>query len=319
MRQINNKYFFIIRMVVSFILVFVLFRFVPYKELAQIFIDSQKLYILLGFLAVFCGILMAVVRWRFLLSALGVIISFKEAFLAYLSGFFFNLFFPSFVAGDIFRGLSVSYRHGHPGKIASTVLMDRFAGFTALVVFASFSFFLGLRTILSVQFIYFLILIILIFISVFLLIFSKRIFLFLVRILKEGSYLSQRLISFHDRLRFFKKNPQLFLKVLLFSLSLQLLTVFVYFLNSKAFGIELPFTYFLIIVPVVMVVAILPITIAGAGTRDIAAVYFFSLVGIERSVALGLSLLNLTAIFILGIIGGILYLVVYHRFLQKRT
>ncbi|MAQ73793.1 MAG: hypothetical protein CMG22_00930, partial [Candidatus Marinimicrobia bacterium] len=118
---------------------------------------------------------MAIVRWRLLLSALGVIISFKEAFLAYLSGFFFNLFFPSFVAGDIFRGVSVSYRHGHPGKIASTVLMDRFAGFTALVVFASFSFFLGLRTILSFQFIYFLILIILIFISVFLLIFSKTV------------------------------------------------------------------------------------------------------------------------------------------------
>jgi uncharacterized membrane protein YbhN (UPF0104 family) len=90
-----------------------------------------------------------------------------------------------------------------------------------------------------------------------------------------------------------------------------------FFVTSKAFGLDLGIIYFLILVPIIMMIALIPITIAGAGTREAAAVYFFSLVGINKSIGLGMSLLNLAFTIFIGLLGGIFYVTIYHRRLQS--
>ena len=89
-------------------------------------------------------------------------------------------------------------------------------------------------------------------------------------------------------------------------------------MGAKAFYVEANLIHFFILVPIIMVIALIPITIAGAGTRDASAVYFFSLIGIGKSIGLGVSLLNLLSMVIASIAGGILYITVYHRYFQSR-
>ena len=311
------KILFLFRLLATVAILFALFKFIPYEKLVSVYNDSNKSYLALGFLILFLCQIIAIFRWRFLLSSLGINISVREASYSYLCGLFLNLFFPSFVAGDVFRSFCISHRYGDTGKVASSVLMDRFSGGIALTLIAFFAFIFG-RKIIPCEGVGFA-LSILCAIAVFssLVIFSKSFFRFLIRIFKKKPRLEEKLISFHDKLYFFKNNPKVFVKSFLFSLPIHLLASIAFFVISKAFGVDLSIIYFFTVVPIVTAIALVPITIAGAGTREASLVYFFSLVGIEKSVGMGISLANLVFIIFMGIIGGIFYVSVYHRWLQS--
>jgi len=244
-------------------------------------------------------------------------------FYAFFSGLFFNLFFPSYVAGDVFRGVSIAQRYGDRKKVASSVLMDRYSGASALVLMVVISVYVaGLlgRNLLQDGSVYIAVSILaslMAFSS--LIIFSKPFFSLFTTLLKPESKLRIKVESFHDQLLIFKNKPSILLKSLFFSFPTQLLTAIGFFLASRAFSLDLSVLYFLILVPIVMGISLVPITIAGAGTREAAAVYFFSLIGIDKSIGLGMSLLNFLFMVSTGILGGIIYVSIYHRRLQPDT
>jgi len=306
------------KLFVSFAILFVLFKLVPYRELIEVYKKSQKLYIYLSFLLFILTFVISIFRWRFLLHSLGVKVATKDAFSSTFSGLFFNLIFPSFVAGDIFRGFSISAHHGQAKKVASSVLMDRFSGSIALVLVAFFSYLIGRNIFREKEVTLSLALLCLALGIASCIIFSKSTFSFLLKVLGNNNSLKNKLIDFHDHLYFFRKNPSVFLKSMYFSLPIQLLTPLVFYVGSKAFGLHVSMLYFFILVPIIMMIALIPITIAGAGTREAAAVYFFSLINIDKTIGLGLSLLNLAFTIFIGLLGGLFYVTVYHRRLQSR-
>ncbi|MFH1902224.1 MAG: lysylphosphatidylglycerol synthase transmembrane domain-containing protein [Candidatus Omnitrophota bacterium] len=316
----SRRNFLVFRLVATFALFFALFKFIPYDKLIEIYGSSKKIYILFAFLVFFLCTFLGAIRWRFLLISLGLRISLREVLYSYFSGLFFNFFCPSFVAGDVFRGVGISKRHGEAKKVAASILMDRLSGAFALVLVAIFSFIVGKGLFHTNHVFFSLILLCVIVGFTFLLIFSKTFFRFSIGILKKSSSLRGKLVSFHDQLYFFKNNSKVFIKnILFFSLPIQILVPFSFFLCSKAFGVETGIISFLILVPIITAIALIPLTIAGAGTREAASVYFFSLVGIEKSIGLGISLLNFAFLIFIGILGGILYVSVYHRWLQSRS
>jgi len=317
---VKKKFFLIFRIVVTFAIFFALFKFIPYDKLVEVYKESNKIYLALGLLIFFSTQLILVARWKFILASLGMVVTFGEAFLSFFSGLFFNLFFPSFVAGDIFRGFSISYRYGDVKKVASSILMDRFSGAIALASVSLIAFILGGAILRAKEVVLALSILCAIIGICSLIIFSKSLFLFLIKIVKKRpGGLRKKLVSFHDQLYFFRKKPSIFFKSLLFSFPIQILTPFGFFVVSKAFGVEVGFVNFLILVPIIMAIAMVPITIAGAGTREVSAVYFFSLIGIEKSIGFGISLLNLVFFIAIGIIGGILYVSLHHRRFQSRS
>lgn len=316
----NKKVVLILKIIISIGLFFVITRLVPYNKLIESYTNSKKIYIFWGFSAFFLCLILGGVRWWFLLLALNIRVSFKEMMLAFFSSYSFNLIFPSFVAGDIFRGFTISSRYGELKKVASSVLMDRFSGSVGLALIVLFSLIIGKRYIFSHrQVLYSLAVYCFIIAIVFFYIFSRRVFMFSLGILRRDSPLKEKAISFHNQLYFFRRNPGVFMQSLLFSVIVQLLTVFSFFMTSKAFVLNTAFIYFLILVPIISVATIIPVTIAGVGTREAAAVYFFSLVGIEKSIGLSISLLNLAFYIIVGILGGIVYVSIYHRWLQPSS
>jgi len=315
---VKKKISLIIKLFISVAILFVLFKLVPYRELIEVYKKSQKFYIYLSFLVFIVTLIISIFRWRFILHSLGVKASAKDVFSSTFSGLFFNLIFPSFVAGDIFRGFSISTHHGEAKKVASSVLMDRFSGSIALVLVAFFSYMFGRKIFREKEVAVSLGLLCAVIGIVSCIIFSKRVFSFLVKILGNNP-LKDKLIDFHEHLYFFRKNPAVFFKSMYFSLPIQLLTPLMFYVGSKAFGLHVSMLYFFILVPIIMMIALIPITIAGAGTREAASIYFFSLIGIGKTVGLGLSLLNLAFTVFTGLLGGLFYVTVYHRRLQSRS
>jgi uncharacterized protein (TIRG00374 family) len=309
----------ILKVFISLGMLFVLFKLVPYHELMETYKHSNKIYIFLGFIVFFLTFVISTIRWKYLLSALGVKVTLHDTFYSSFAGLFFNLIFPSFVAGDIFKGFTISNQHGETAKVASSVLMDRFSGSFGLMLVALVSYFAG-RSLFSQQSVFYSLLILCGLIGfASLLIFSKTFFSFFAAVFKKNSSFKNKIVSFHDQLYFFRKNPKVFLNSLLFSVPIQILSPISFFIVSKAFGLHVHLIYFLILIPIVMMIALVPITIAGAGLREGAVVYFFTLIGIAKQISLGISLLNLAFTIFVGLCGGIFYVTVYHRWLQSRA
>jgi uncharacterized protein (TIRG00374 family) len=298
---------------------FALFRLVPYSELVDIIKSSDKFLLLAGFILYGIGNVLGALRWRYLLGALDIHISRKEAVYSYFSGLFLNLFFPSFIAGDIFRGASLSNRYGELKKVASSVIMDRFSGMSALIFIACFSLAAGGKVFWQARVLLPMGIITGLSLFVFLIIFSRKFFEFLIAVIKKESIFKRRVLNLHKQLYFLHTHPVVFSKSMLYSFGIQFLAIISFFINARAFGVAPSLVSFLILVPIITTIATIPITIAGAGTREAAAIYFFSLIGLSRSVALGIGILNLFAIVLLGVIGGIIYLTVYNNFPKIKT
>jgi hypothetical protein len=86
--------------------------------------------------------------------------------------------------------------------------------------------------------------------------------------------------------------------------------VLLVYTGSLALNQHINIIYFFIFVPIIILVALLPLSVGGIGVREGAYVYFFSQVGVSASEAFILSLL-LYVVMMIGIIlpGGIIYVV----------
>lgn len=75
------------------------------------------------------------------------------------------------------------------------------------------------------------------------------------------------------------------------------------FFVGKALGINLPFVYFLTILPIGTLVSLIPITINGLGTREATLISLFALFGVSAEKVFSMSILN---IVISGIVPAII-------------
>ncbi len=315
-----KKVFFFIRIFITLAIFFALFYFIPYQKLVEAYKDAHKNYLFFAFLIFWASLLIAIARWRLLLLAVEVKASFREIVYSYFCGLFLNLFFPSVVAGDFFRGFGLFSRHGKAKEVASTILIDRFSGGLALFFVATIGFFflgqpLKYKEILIALFVFFFIILFLT-----LLIFSRIFFNFFLKLFCRSPSVYSKILSLHSYFCFFKKKPAVLWKVLILSFFVQFLAPVAFFVSSRAFGLTLSFTVFLAVIPIIMILAFIPITIAGAGTREAATVYFFTTYyGVGESIGLGMSLVNLIYLVSAGLLGGVLYVAVYHRWLQSSS
>lgn len=317
----NKKIFFIFRIVITFAIIFALFKFIPYSKIVEIYKYSYKPYIVLSVCISLVCYFVGIARWKLLLNHLNINVTKKEIFFCYFSSLFFNLFFPSFIAGDVFRGASISYRYGDTKKVVSSIFMDRFSGGTTLtlmVLFAALlSVALGFNTGICKEVVISIAILCLIVGAMAFVVFNESFFLFLVKVFKKNKFITEKLISAHEQCGFFRENPYVFFKSLIYSALINVLGVSSVFIAAKAFGVNINLIYFFILVPLVIIVSSIPITIAGAGTREAASVYFFALAGIDKTIGLGVSLLSLITVVFVGIMGGLIYVGLYHRRLQS--
>jgi uncharacterized membrane protein YbhN (UPF0104 family) len=89
----------------------------------------------------------------------------------------------------------------------------------------------------------------------------------------------------------YRRQPWLMLWSLGIAVVFQLNRCLLSAVGAAALGSTLPFVYFVVIVPIVALVSLMPISVAALGVREVAYVYLFGLVGMPAETALALALL----------------------------
>jgi uncharacterized protein (TIRG00374 family) len=89
----------------------------------------------------------------------------------------------------------------------------------------------------------------------------------------------------------YRSRPGLMVAATLLALAFQLMRCLAPAVGAAALGAQLPLIFFVTLMPIVLLLALAPISIAGLGVQEAGVVYLFGLVGMPAEVALPLSLL----------------------------
>jgi uncharacterized membrane protein YbhN (UPF0104 family) len=243
-------------------------------------------------------------RWRWIVLICGATLSSRLALRFNLIATFFNQVLPSTVGGDAARIWLLARAGSGWTKATYSVLLDRFVGVLMLAVLVAAGLYwsfalignpvgrgvllaIGLGSLVG-----------------------GAAFLGLGRWqLLDGWSLTQRLAELAvlaRRILFSHRTSPL---IVLSSLLIHTMTAMIAWSLAHAVAARLGFAHAFLLVPPVMLIATVPISIAGWGVRESALVLAFSYAGLAESDGLIVSVLLGGVMFAVGIIGGIVWLV----------
>ncbi len=223
-------------------------------------------------------------------------------------GYFFNNFLPTSVGGDIVKAMCASRITRKPVKSVTSILMDRIFGLFTFILIPSVSLLFYLRQIgnpmVPITIYSFLAASIFFFVLLFNRDFARR-FQFVERILNFFK-IGQKVRQIYDGLHNFKHHKGVVAEAMLLSVIGQSVNIIVIYLMALALGADTSIIYFYLLVPMVHLLSMLP-SLNGLGIREGAYIYFLSpYLGRENAAAIGILWLGL--LFILSVIGGVIYL-----------
>ncbi len=265
--------------------------------------------LLAGAVAVFMvsGVLGAT-QWGVLLRFHGIVLEFSGTVARYFMGLFFNFILPGFVGGDVIRVYKTARASGRGTQSFSSTLADRVLGLLVLVLF-SLGAFLFLpqgpadKAIPAAVFMFSVL-------AGFFVIFAWRrlggllAFLF-GRFIPEG--FGEKISAVYCEMHDLTRSPSTLVRILLLSGLIQVTRIGVHFLCARAVGIDLSFAYFALFVPVMEIVASLPISFGGVGVREMMGVTLFSTLGIPKETVFSYTLLAYTAGFTGSLPGAVAF------------
>lgn len=255
--------------------------------------------------------LLGVYRWKILLRTQGIDIPFGRLFVVTMKALYFNMVLPTAMGGDVIRGYALYKNAENRSAGVASVLVDRMIGMTAMVGIALFSVLWGGRYLSETPFtlaifsfagLYFLGLALLATSML------KRMTGLVLRVLPLQS-LSEKIMSFYDVLFAYFAYKKTMGFALVLSLLLQAGVIFTYFFVAMLMHINVSLFHFFLFMPVVWIISMLPVSIGGLGLREGAFIFLFTKVGIPKEACFSLSILATAIAMVLGLLGGLFFLV----------
>ena len=295
---------------VSLIVFLVKTQFKDIRSALEIIKSVNKPLLILSLSTHIFGIWITAVRWNTLLGTQKVKLGTTTLTLTVLIGFFFNNFLPTSIGGDVFRTYDAAKKANIPIETsASIIIVERFSGVISASTYAIIALFLGFTAIGNRSFIIPVIIFFIICIIIAFLILNPSILQLnkLINKIKFLKKVKEKLANIYFTFLSFKKFKWVLVRVLIYSFLLQFAVILNYFLAAKSLGINLNLTAFIFIVPVVTIIAMVPISIGGIGIRENTLVFIITAMGVGSEQAAICALLIFLMLIFIGIIGGITY------------
>ncbi len=286
----------------SLTLLAILLKQVGWQQTLETLRKARFSYFAAAFVLYLAGIVVRAYRWRILLNALKMDLPLSKLTALYFIGTFFNNILPTGIGGDVVRVYELSKQSGRPIDSVGTVLLDRGTGLLVLFLIA----------LLALPFSYDLI--------------APNVAAVIV-LLSLGSWAGLGLVLRRDWLKRWgllrimakvKRLRELYESVyacgpraiggaLAVSLVFNVLLIAVNYLIALSLGLEISLSYFLLFIPLISFLLVLPISLSGLGVREGGYVYLFAQAGVSAPLALAMSLLFYALNVATGLIGGALY------------
>jgi len=291
----RSRLILVLRMAVSAAMLAVLISRVPREELSNLWRDWDPARItwLLTALGLTAGsVLLAALRWRQVLKALGLRVRTHRLLSLHLAGLFVSNFLPSTIGGDVLRVRRLSRQTDDPPAAFASVIIERLTGWlvlpmltiTGLLVNPSL---LRLGAASSTA---------LILVGTTLLLVLAVVYIAEHdrvgrRLQGSSGAIRRQLAAVHLGLSHLRDHPRDLRRLVGIGISYQTTLVVATAMAGRAVGIDLGPTAWLAFAPAVLIAQVFPLSVGGLGIREGALVLFLGPLGVTNAEAIALGLL----------------------------
>ncbi|MEM6315955.1 MAG: lysylphosphatidylglycerol synthase transmembrane domain-containing protein, partial [Planctomycetota bacterium] len=261
--------------------------------------DADPLLLVLGVLAFPITFLLTAVRWQKLLQGVGIVLPFARTFALNMVGLFYSSFLLGSTGGDVIKAVYAARQTSAKGRAVISVLFDRGVGLVALIILGGGGAIYGWVTAggdtptgqacRQVAVISGVVLVGLC-VGAFVLFHpASRDRFGIVDLLPKlpGAGRTKGLI---EALEDYARRPGLVVYAIFLTFPVHLAVILTGYLGGIAFGLDVTPMYYLVAIPVIVLVGSLPITPQGAGVQEFFAVLLLQRQGVTVGQAFALVL-----------------------------
>jgi glycosyltransferase 2 family protein len=312
-RRMNPWLKFGLRMGCTVVLFFFLVRSISWSAFLHQLHHMDVGGLLIGLIIGLFGVITSSYQWQSLLDAEHIHIDLRRLINLYLVGIAFNHFLPSGMGGDVVKAYYVGRDGQNTAGSASAVIMSRVTGFIGMMLVSSIALLLwpgSFSRKLIIAFILSCIAMCIALVIVYLCVsilpgrLSKR---------WVDKKLFATIINVGQTVHKSARQPHSIGAAIMFGVLFHVGAALNYYEYAQVLHVTVPFTFYLVAIPFVSLIAFLPISINGFGLRESAFVYIFSTVHVAVATSLLLALLMDVQVLLCGIIGGAIYLLMDGR------
>jgi len=299
-----------IKIAVTAILFFIIFRNIDFKSFGEILKNARPGILIAAYCVLWLGHFVCVFRWRMLMRPLMPVRSFKGLLGIYCIGLFFNLTFPTVVGGDVVKIFYVGKHSNSYSQSFAATFLDRDVGMLAMMIIACIALLIHPVSVPGVA----VDIIVWGAFAAFIIgntcLFNPRFRRAACRLLKQIrlSKFAQKMERVSTVLHIIGEKKWTLLVSLLISFINQFFAISSVWVTAIALRLEIPFSYFLIFVPVITLISMIPVSLNGMGLREYAFMSLFTAIGVSSESCFALGLLSSLMIVLTSLPGGVIYI-----------
>ena len=279
MEHLRKKAVTALKIIFSILLLYFIFNRIAFTEVWVVVKESNLAYMLLALVLFVISKWVAALRLNRYFHEIGVALSGKSNLRLYLLGMFYNLFLPGGIGGDAYKGYVLNRNFGSPvKKLVAVLFLDRISGMYLLFVYSCILL-LGVQPVWLQDYIWGVALLLL---------------------------LSLPIYWWGHRF-FFGYLSKIFWPAAGYSAVVQLAQLGCAFAILKGLGIHTGIFSYLLLFLLSSIVAVLPITLGGIGSRELVFYYGAQTLELQEGSALGVSMLFFGITALVSLTG-----IVYH-------
>ncbi len=267
-----------VKLIVSIGLILFLFIKLGFEDILVQLTSANLYWLMVAILTLTISNILGSFQWFVLMKIKGINVSFWEALSFYYVGLFFNNFLIGYIGGDAIRIYDLSKTSGDSSNAVSTVFFDRFIGFVVLTTLALIAVLIWQNLFQSSTV---LLIIIVIFVSwmlSFIFLFNKKLGHRIGNLIRYilPDRINGKIQEIYHNINSYKHEGKKLFGIVLISIVIQSFRVLVHYFAALSIGLEGHLKYFFIFIPIIALLASLPISIGGIGVREGSAVALFS-------------------------------------------
>ncbi|WP_394749813.1 lysylphosphatidylglycerol synthase transmembrane domain-containing protein [Spongiimicrobium salis] len=279
MAKYRKKGITLLKLLFSAVLLYFIFTKIQLKDIASTLEESELSFLLLALVFFVLSKAIAAARLNLYFHQLAICLTQKSNLKLYLLGMFYNLFLPGGIGGDAYKGYVIKKKFQvATKKVVAVLILDRLSGLLLLFIYACMLIF-GLEPHLFEH----------------------------IEWLSGMAIVLGIIVFWFLNKRFFGYVLPIFWKSFGYSALVQLAQLVSVFCILKALHIELYTLAYLFIFLISSIVAVLPLTFGGIGSRELTFFYGAAWLDLEENTAISISLVFFLITALVSLFG-----IVYH-------
>ncbi|MBR4632108.1 MAG: flippase-like domain-containing protein [Elusimicrobia bacterium] len=273
-----------------------LFSKTTVQEFVRLLIEADYKFFIFSLVLYIIGQIISAKKWMVISQNLNFEYKFSNYLKWYFLGMFYNMFLPTNIGGDVVKATKIKDNKPYCIKRAIiSVLSDRITGLFVLVLFilCGCIFFNRIHwlNILNIVIIF----------SIFICT------ILMLYIVKKDNLIPEKYRNTRDLiLLIFEKKC--IIKFIFLSLIFHSFLIIIHYFIARMYGLEIPFSYYLLLYPITAIVASLPVSINGMGLKELVYVSMLKPFGIDTATAIMFAMTFNMVVLFSGTIGFIPYM-----------